>query len=73
MYLHRFYPFQHLFKRIKNLLSTRSVFNALISKSLIYFSHRVDINVAFFKKIKNKKNFRQGTKSEKKENKKIED
>ena len=60
MYLHRFYPFQHLFKIIKNLLSTRLVFHALISKSLIYFSHRVNINVVFFKKIKNKKNFRQG-------------
>ena len=60
MYLHRFYPFQHLFQRIKNLLSTRLVFHALISKSLIYFSHQVNINVVFFKKIKNKKNFRQG-------------
>ena len=69
MYLHRFYPFQHLFKRIKNLLSTRLVFHALISKSLIYFSHQVNINVVFFKKIKNKKNLDRGTKSAKKENK----
>jgi hypothetical protein len=71
MYLHRFYPFQHLFKIIKNLLSTRLVFHALISKSLIYFSHQVNINVVFFKKIKNKKNLDRGTKSAKKENKRL--
>jgi hypothetical protein len=29
---------------------TRSVFNALISKSLINFSYLVDIDIAFFKK-----------------------
>ena len=55
MYLHRFYPFQHLFQRIKNLLSTRLVFHALISKSLIYFSHQVNINVVFFKKNQKQK------------------
>jgi len=45
------------FLKIKNLLSTRSVSNALISKFLIYFSHQVDVDVVFKKKIRKNKNY----------------
>jgi hypothetical protein len=53
MYLCHFQHFQCLLKRIQisNFFSTRSAFNALFLKSLI-FSDRV--NVVFFKKSKNK-------------------
>jgi len=49
MYLHCFWHFQHLFKKnskFKNILSTCSVFNALISK------YTFNVNVAFKKNQK---------------------
>jgi hypothetical protein len=54
MYLRHFQYFWCLLKRIKilNFFSTCSTFNALFSKSLIFFSHRVDVDVAFLKKSK---------------------
>jgi len=55
---------------------TRSVFNALISKSLINFFYLVDIDIAFFKKkISNtkKKNIKYLDKESKLQRKKIRD
>jgi hypothetical protein len=46
---------QNIFFKFKNLLSTRSTINAFIPKSLINFSHRFDIDIAFFRKIKIRK------------------
>jgi hypothetical protein len=43
-------------KKIKNLLLTHSIFNAVISKSLINISNQVNFNVAFFKKKSKTKN-----------------
>jgi hypothetical protein len=57
--------FQKKLKLKKNILLTRLVFNALISISLIYFSIKVNIDVAFFKK-KKKNTWRRGPKVQKK-------
>jgi len=49
---------------LKELKIKKFTFNAFISKSLIYFSHQVDFNIAF-KKIKKTKYLNKETKSTK--------
>jgi hypothetical protein len=43
MYLHHFQQFQRFLKRIQNLFSMCSAFNALLLKLLIDFFYRVNI------------------------------
>jgi hypothetical protein len=51
------------------MLSTRSIINMSNIKSLIIFSHRIDVNVVFFQKKSKKKRVKR-TKNTKKNNEK---